>query len=92
VTAHFSLAADAFSGGLDLCMLAAALPPGAEVSAMTFGSQSDSDCVLAARIARLRGVTRSLIPFDPSRVSRFAAETAWLLEGRLTPCSISRAV
>lgn len=89
-----SLTAEAFSGGegvlpltggLDSRMFAAAMSRDAEVFAMTFGSELDSDCVLAARIAHLRGMTHWVIPFDPSYVSRFAAETVWLLEGRLNP-------
>jgi hypothetical protein len=73
------------TGGLDSRMMAAAMPRDARASAMTFGSPSDHDCLLAARIAERRGLAYSVLPFDPSYVARYAGETVWLTEGRLNP-------
>ena len=73
------------TGGLDSRMMAAAMPCDARVSAMTFGSPSDHDCLLAARIAERRGLAYSVFPFDSSYVARYAGETVWLTEGRLNP-------
>ena len=93
-TAASSLAGESFdgenivlplTGGLDSRTMAAAMPRDARASAMTFGSPSDDDCLLAARIAERRGLPYSVLPFDPAYVARYAAETVWLTEGRLNP-------
>jgi hypothetical protein len=88
------LAAEAFAepgvvlpltGGLDSRLFAAAAPADRDVRALTFGAPTDHDCALAARVAAARGIPHRVLPLDPGYVGRFAAETAWLLEGRLNP-------
>jgi len=73
------------TGGLDSRLFAAAAPADREVRALTFGAPTDHDCALAARIAAARGITHGVLPLDPGYVGRFAAETVWLVEGRLNP-------
>jgi hypothetical protein len=88
------LAAEAFAepgvvlpltGGLDSRLFAAAAPADHEVNALTFGAPTDHDCALAARVAAARGIPHRVLPLDPGYVGRFAAETVWLVEGRLNP-------
>ena len=88
------LAAEAFAepgvalpltGGLDSRLFAAAAPADRDVRALTFGAPTDHDCALAARVAAARGIPHRVLPLDPGYVGRFAAETVWLLEGRLNP-------
>ena len=75
------------TGGLDSRLFAAAAPADREVRALTFGAPTDHDCALAARVAAARGIPHRVLPLDPGYVGRFAAETVWLLEGRLNPVS-----
>ena len=93
-TAALSLADEAFdgerivlplTGGLDSRTMAAAMPRDAHAIAVTFGTPSDLDCALAARIAEQRGLDHVVLPFDPAYVAKHAEETVWLTEGRQSP-------
>jgi hypothetical protein len=75
------------TGGLDSRLFAAAAPADGDVRALTFGAPADHDCALAARVAAARGFPHRILPLDPGYVGRYAAETVWLLEGRLNPVS-----
>jgi hypothetical protein len=73
------------TGGLDSRLLAAATPPGARPDAFTFGDGRSDDVVLARRIADARGFSHVAVPFDAGYLTRTAAATVWLSEGRLNP-------
>lgn len=73
------------TGGLDSRLLAAAAPRDAHVTAVTFGTPTEPDAVLGARVAEARGWPRQLEPLDPDHVRREAAATVWASEGRLNP-------
>jgi len=73
------------TGGLDSRLFAAVAPRDRDVSTLTFGAPTDRDCALAARIAVARSLPHRVLPLDPEYVGKHAAETVWLLEGRLNP-------
>lgn len=73
------------TGGLDSRLLAALVPSEADVRAITFGAPSDHDAAIAARVAAVCGLPHDVLPFDQAYVEHFAAETVWLLEGRMNP-------
>lgn len=73
------------TGGLDSRVFAACAPRDAGAAALTFGAPTDHDCALAARVAAARGIPHRVIALDPGYVGAYAAETVWLVEGRLNP-------
>lgn len=73
------------TGGLDSRLFAAAAPTDRDVRTLTFGAPTDHDCALAARISAARGLPHRVLPLDAGYVGKYAAEAAWLVEGRLNP-------